>query len=55
MRLDVFCFFEWLPPLINLTKSAAALSRGRGCIPADSAKLHFNPVLLRIGEMDYTL
>jgi len=38
----------------NVTKSAAALIRGRGCFPADSAKLHFNPVLLRIGEMDYT-
>jgi hypothetical protein len=44
----------WLPLKANVSLSAAALSRGRGCFPADSAKLHFNPVLLRIGEMDYT-
>jgi hypothetical protein len=40
----VFCFCLELK--FNVTKSAAALSRGRGCFPADSAKLHFNPVLL---------
>ena len=44
----------WLPLKANVSLSAAALSRGRGCFPADSAKLHFNPILLRIGEMDYT-
>jgi hypothetical protein len=47
-------FFGWVALETNDSLSAAALSRGRGCFPADSAKLHFNPVLLRIGEMDYT-